>query len=103
MSRLHSHTPGPWWCDDHGFIAAGSGETYVTIADPNCTHDLAIEERVANTLLIAAAPDLLVALQYAYEILGKAYDSGLAIPGVDVGSALQPCADAIAQAQGGTS
>jgi len=30
------HTPGPWWIDNDGFIAAGSSDTYKTIADPHC-------------------------------------------------------------------
>ena len=57
-----THTQGPWWRDDDGFIAAGSGETYVTIADGDCS-DLDIDEREANKRLIAAAPDLLAALE----------------------------------------
>jgi hypothetical protein len=30
------HTPLPWWIDDDGFIAAGSGDDYQTVADPHC-------------------------------------------------------------------
>lgn len=59
---MASHTPGPWWRDDDGFVAAGFGEDYITIATANCTNDIDIEEREANTSLIAAAPDMLVAL-----------------------------------------
>jgi hypothetical protein len=58
-----THTQGPWWRDDEGFIAAGSGETYVTIADGDCS-DLDIDEREANKRLIAAAPDLLAVLEW---------------------------------------
>lgn len=56
------HTPGPWWIDDHGFIASGNGETYVTVADPHCNNQ-DIDEREANARLITAAPDLLDALR----------------------------------------
>lgn len=57
------HTPGPWWRDDDGFIASGSGDTYLTVASPNCSNDIDIDEREANANLIAAAPCLLTALQ----------------------------------------
>ncbi len=56
------HTPGPWWRDDDGFVASGNGDTYKTIADPNCS-DLDIDEREANCRLIAAAPEMLEALE----------------------------------------
>ena len=53
-----SHTPGPWWRDDDGFIAAGTSDNYVTVASPNCSA-MDIDEREANARLIAAAPDML--------------------------------------------
>jgi hypothetical protein len=53
------HTKGPWMHDDDGFIYAGSGEDYVTIADPNCTKDLDLDEMEANARLIAAAPEMI--------------------------------------------
>jgi hypothetical protein len=56
------HTPGPWWIDDDGFVASGSGDTYTTIADPHCGNQ-DIDEREANARLIAKAPDLRDALQ----------------------------------------
>lgn len=52
------HTPGKWVVDDDGFISAGHGEEYATIADCDCS-DLDIDEREANKTLIAQAPDLL--------------------------------------------
>ena len=55
------HTPGPWWIDDDGFVASGSGETYVTVADPHCGES-DIDTRESNARLIAAAPTLLTAL-----------------------------------------
>lgn len=59
----NNHTPGPWWRDDDGFIASGSDETYITVASPNCSEDIDIDEREANARLIAAAPSLLYALE----------------------------------------
>jgi hypothetical protein len=70
-----THTQGPWWRDDDGFIAAGSGETYVTIADVDFS-DLDIDEREANARLIAAAPDMLAALERASPWLIKAHIDG---------------------------
>ena len=56
------HTPGPWWRDDSGFVAAGSGESYVTIADFDCS-DLDICEREANKALALEAPAMVAALR----------------------------------------
>ena len=67
-----THTPGPWWRDDDGFIAAGANETYVTVASPNCSHDIDIDEREANARLIAAAPEMLSYLQWIERV---AHDS----------------------------
>ena len=58
------HTPGPWWVDDDGFIAAGFGDDYKTIAEPRCMESRGNEAEIdANAELIAAAPDILAALQ----------------------------------------
>lgn len=61
MSTDTKHTPAPWWRDDDGFIAAGSGETYVTVADADCS-DMDIDEREANKTLIIAAPEMIESL-----------------------------------------
>lgn len=43
-------SPGDWWRDDDGFIAAGTGDEYSTIADFDCgSQDIA--EREANKIL----------------------------------------------------
>lgn len=31
------HPPEPWWIDDDGFVCAGTGDDYVTVADTHCT------------------------------------------------------------------
>ena len=52
------HTPGPWWLDDDHNVAAGSGDTYKTIADPRCMEAEGNEAEIdANARLIAAAPE----------------------------------------------
>jgi hypothetical protein len=48
------HTATPWYRDEDGFIAAGSSDTYVTVADANCS-DIDIDEREANTDFIIKA------------------------------------------------
>jgi hypothetical protein len=57
---MSAHTPGPWTINKHGKIVSPSGETivvagvrYATPSNPPC----------GNAHLIAAAPDLLVALK----------------------------------------
>jgi len=67
------HTPGPWKCSQHlGHPAwsvhmdAGDRGRGSTIVDGVAGIDL--EQRLANARLIAAAPDLLEALQYMLEV-----------------------------------
>ena len=64
---------------------------------PDLVADYISDERTA--LLIAAAPRLLVALEYAYEILGKIHD-GETVSEEVIGSTLRPAADAIEEATG---
>jgi hypothetical protein len=68
------HTPVPYWVDDDGFIAAGHGDDYQTVADPHCrpTVDYG-EENDANAVFIVRACnhhlELLTALERAFDIL----------------------------------
>ena len=90
----HTHTPGPWWRDDDGFIASGSDKTYITVASPNCSEDIDIDEREANARLIAAAPELLAHLKML--VLG--ISEGMDIP--KDGAAITAAREAIAKAEG---
>lgn len=58
--------PGPPWLDEDGFIAAGRGDDYVTVADFD-TNDRDIAEREANKALFLHwkehGPKLLLALR----------------------------------------
>ena len=74
------HTKGPWWRDDDGFIAAGSGDTYVTVADFDCGSDIDIAEREANKTLAIAAPDMLAALRAQEEASAHAAAVSAATP-----------------------
>lgn len=66
------HTPGPWALDDDGFVY---GEGFI-VSDPHSSPEIDLDEREANARLIAAAPELLAALEWALddpdsEILGE--------------------------------
>jgi hypothetical protein len=90
------HTPGPW---ETYQLAPDSDpqERFIVVTEDRETEICGVIHFEADARLIAAAPDLLAALEYAYEVLAKVYDGEQ----VEVGSALQPCANAIAQAKGG--
>lgn len=61
-----SYTLGPWARESDGFIYAGDE----AVASPNCSANLDIEEREANARLIAAAPELLEALDAIFNGTG---------------------------------
>lgn len=58
------HTPGPWWPDDDGCIAAGSGTTdnYKTICQL-INDEMTPFEAQGNAVLIEMAPEMYKALQ----------------------------------------
>ena len=97
MSKQRAgHTPGPWEIIE-GFISArfSDGEVY-DICDPRCapaTPDL-VGEMEANADLIAAAPDLLAALERAYAVLRD--DEGYRT----YNPVMRKISDAIAKARG---
>lgn len=65
---MSKYTPGPWQCDLQGYGAftiekdAHDFGSYVVIADRG-SHETRVDEMHANARLIAAAPELLEALQ----------------------------------------
>jgi len=75
---MADHTPGPWWTDDSGCVAAGSSDDYVTVADLNC-NALPDDEKAKNRALIAASPDLLEACEAVIEA-DHLYDQAMTIP-----------------------
>ena len=55
-TKTHRHSPTPYWIDDDGCIASGSGETYITVADVYCRPAVeAAEEMEANAEFIVRA------------------------------------------------
>jgi hypothetical protein len=65
-----SHTPGPWFVDADGAQDAGTKGAFVPFDACGCCDSPWMcgeteKERAANARLIAAAPDLLAALELA--------------------------------------
>ncbi len=59
------HTPGPWKCNEYGFIKSPNG---CIVAQSSRMGDK-VEETVANGFVIAAAPALLAAAKEGYDAL----------------------------------
>lgn len=85
-----THTPGPWTARQWSCHAA----TTVTVDDPDCVtgkRTIADCESVADARLIAAAPELLAALQAIVKSLADQDDEGLiehAQPMIDARAAI---------------
>lgn len=62
---MSKHTPGPWLQNKYGSVVdrAGDGVQFRGVSTLCSGSDERIEEAEANTRLIAAAPDLLEALE----------------------------------------
>ena len=54
---MSTHTPGPWTCDERGYIRDEDGRIIAQASSLGDT-DEKVEESVENGLLLAAAPDL---------------------------------------------
>ena len=57
---MNKHTPGPWATLPNGDVVGADGSLIAKIAEPI---DMSMSEMWSNSELIAAAPDLLAALQ----------------------------------------
>lgn len=73
-----SHTPGPWRYDEHDNFIWSDGLGVVATSrllemQPRSL-DASVVERNANALLMAAAPDLLAALQGVLRVADRATD-----------------------------
>ncbi len=73
-SMTDKHTPGPWRAEDHGEVQSHRGRM-VTIRDQRNIHVATVDgldasvrgQELANARLIAAAPELLEALEQLLE------------------------------------
>jgi len=78
-----NHTPGPWIANGNEIAApefnGGIATYYVRVASMDDTRETGWNAPTikANARLIAAAPDLLAALQDIVEYLGEDVDNGL--------------------------
>jgi hypothetical protein len=64
-NKIAGHTPGPWVVKGWRVSIPGTGE--ITLAAPNIT----VVTADANAALIAAAPDLLNAVEYLLTIITR--------------------------------
>jgi hypothetical protein len=73
---MAKHTPGPWFLDDDGriFDTPDRGQLVAEVATADPAEPPA-EEDVANARLIAAAPDLLAALEKVVAISDRKHDA----------------------------
>jgi hypothetical protein len=75
----NQHTPGPWhtWDTDPRVILGGDNWS---VADTQNHHPLDLQAQQANARLIAAAPELLEALEAAFIQLGRLGGNSEAVP-----------------------
>jgi hypothetical protein len=79
-----AHTPGPWEHDESGGLVPGSHEWHVYANSAPVGKRLpAICDSEANARLIAAAPELLAALQLILDDYDNGYDTVLQFKAVD--------------------
>jgi len=92
-STLSQHTPGPWTVDGNHFqIWANDGENAVASVYSTASPEPMASEARANARLIAAAPDLLAALEDSLTVIR--------LMGCDMSNFSNSCA-ALARAKGG--
>jgi hypothetical protein len=63
------HTPGPWISEPRNELAVNLGNETFYVTAKELPHTLAMVNDEANARLIAAAPDLLEALEVALEYM----------------------------------
>ena len=91
---MRQHTPGPWHVNELGNVA---DKTRIVIGVIATTFESYSGE--ANARLIAAAPDLLEALEWCADTLAVFVDDGSAAPDSVVGKNLTTARAAIARAE----
>lgn len=67
--KTTQHTPAPWGINTHGFLEMNGKTTECSAADVS-DFAASFEEATANLRLVAAAPDLLAALEKAMRVYG---------------------------------
>ena len=96
------HTPGPWGFENHGSIEIWNQNTKIAII--NGAHEFESEqygpENLANARIIAAAPEMLEALECFLDVFGTTkYKDTYNTP---LGDALDFALSVLAKARGGS-
>ena len=95
------HTPGPWRSDSP-YVSAPSGAHRKIVADcyqdPSWRDSIAIsdDECIANARLIAAAPELLAALEQALAVIGSDAVEAARLLAIQHGMPYGPTVDVVA-------
>lgn len=101
---MSKHTPGPWWTTDHGIRDAGGYIAHTNsvqhYAGQEERYAFEVAQRAADKRLIAAAPDLLEALEWCADTLAVFVEDGSAAQDSVVGTNLTAARAAIAKATG---
>lgn len=90
------HTPGPWNVSGSHIVSVKTGVQLAEVFSP-CGYDPKNQKEAANARLIAAAPDLLAALEQCLVIV----DAHRRISGGDGDMAAMNARAALARAKGG--
>lgn len=96
-----THTPGPWGCADtsyhaHDYRLSRPNGEHLPVNAPYNDHS----EQRANARLIAAAPDLLAALEAVLAAWDEPYYGDLDMARDTMFDAIEPARAAIAKAKG---
>lgn len=99
---MSKHTPGPWGCvctsyHAHDYRITSENGLPLPFNSPHNDHS----EQRANAALIAAAPELLKAVQLAESAMSTYAATGAFTPGQPSGWLLRELRVAIAKAEGG--
>jgi len=75
LTAAQKHTPGPWELDEEGDTIRADGEFVTRISKSRYHDDRDDPEAQANARLIAAAPELLEALNNAAQVFSNLYSA----------------------------
>ena len=94
---MPDYTPGPWMIDLDNHMLSSCIAEVVAIANDDCDGDFSSPKEYADARLIAAAPEMLEALERIEELM----DSLAPLRRTDLFNADQQAKAAIAKAKGG--
>ncbi len=66
---MTKHTPGPWYVNPDNNIKSSDGQTIALLYRANVT--MSVREELKNAALLAAAPELLWALETSTQLLER--------------------------------